>query len=78
MRDGFILDRDPSGIRVIEQTENIKQRAFAAAGRTDHGVDRAALELERHPAQRVDPRIFLAEIAFDPFAAQRNFGFHGF
>ena len=32
---------------MIEKTQDVKQRAFAAAGWPDDGVDGAALELER-------------------------------
>ena len=35
----------------IEQTKNVEQRAFAAAGRTDNGVDASGLDLQRHAAQ---------------------------
>ena len=39
--------------RVIEQTKDVKQRAFAAAGRTDDRMDGARFEIERDSAQRV-------------------------
>jgi hypothetical protein len=41
-------------------------------------VDRAALELERHPAERVDAIFVFAEITLDPFATERDFRFHEF
>src|SRR2546423_12425278 len=70
MRDGFVLDRDPTAIRLIEQAEDVKQRALAAAGWADHGMDGPALELQRHAAERVHTIFVFAEIALDPFAAE--------
>jgi len=78
MRDGFVLDCDPAAVRLIEQAEDVKERALPAAGRADDGVDGAALELERHAAERVDAIFVLAEIALDPFATERDFRFHEF
>ncbi len=78
VRNRLGFDRDPAAVGLIEQTQNVKQRALAAAGRTDDRVHRAALELERHPAQRVHARIVLAQKAFDAFATERNFGVHEF
>src|ERR1700704_5126411 len=74
--DRLVFDRDPAAVGVIEQPEDIEQSALAAARGTDDRVDGAALELERDPAQRMHTRVLLAQKAFDPFAAQRNFGLH--
>ena len=56
----FVFDRDRAAIGVIEQSEDVKQSALAAAGGTDDRVDGAALELERDPAQRMHARILFA------------------
>jgi hypothetical protein len=76
MRHRFIFNGDPAAVGVIEQSQDVEQSAFAATGRADDRVDRAAFELERDPAQRMHARVLLAQKAFDPFAAQRNFGLH--
>ena len=76
--DGFIFDRDPPAVRLIEKTENIKERAFPAAGRSDDGMHGPALELQRHAAQRVDTIFIFSEIALDPFATERDFRLHEF
>ena len=47
IRDRFRFDRNPADIGLIEQTENVEQRAFAAAGGTDNSVDATGLEIER-------------------------------
>ena len=41
MRNDFGFDRDFAAIGMIEQTENVKQRTFAAAGWPDDRVDGA-------------------------------------
>ena len=76
MRDRFVFDRDPAGVRLVKQAENVKQRALAAARGSDHGVNGSALELKRNAAKRVDARIVFAQIAFDAFATERNFQLH--
>ena len=73
---GFVFDRDPAAVCVIEKSEDVKQSALTAAGRAHDRMDGPALELERDAAQRMDARVLLAQKAFDPFAAQRNFGLH--
>ena len=78
MGHGFIFDRDPAAVGMIEQSQDVKQRTLAAAGWADDRVHRAAFELERYSAQRMHARIVLAEKAFDAFAAERNFGLHEF
>ena len=74
----LVLDTDPAAIGLIEQAENVKESAFSAAGRSDDCVDRAALELQRHAAECVDPIFVFTEIALDPFATERDFRVHEF
>ncbi len=38
-RHRLAIDRHPSAVRLIEETQNIKQSAFAAAGRAHDSVD---------------------------------------
>ena len=76
--DGLILDRDRAAVGMIEQSQDVKQSAFAATGWTDDCVHRAAFELQRDSAQSMHTRIILAQKAFDAFAAERNFGVHEF
>src|SRR5204862_5618784 len=78
VRDGFVFDRDPSAVGLIEQSQDIEQSTLAAAGGSDNRVHGAAFELERHSAQRMHARIFLAQKTFDAFATERNFGVHEF
>ena len=65
MRHGFRFDRDRTAIGMIEQAEDIKQRAFAAARWADHRVHGAGLEIQRNAAQCVDARFIFAEIALN-------------
>ncbi len=65
MRYRFRFNFDPAVVRVIEQSENIKQSALATAGRTDHGVNAAGFELERNSAQRVHARFLFAEVTLN-------------
>ena len=76
IRDRFRFDRNRTGIGWIEQTENIKQRALAAAGRPDDRMDAARLEIERDAAQRVHALLFFPEIAVDVAATKRNLPVH--
>src|SRR6266508_1132860 len=50
MRYRLRFDRHLAGIGRIEQAENIQQRAFAAARRSDDGVDTPGLDLQRYTA----------------------------
>src|SRR5207248_10562478 len=52
-------------IRRIEETENIEQRALAAARWADNSVDAAWLEIERDPTQRMDARLLRAQLTLD-------------
>ena len=47
------FDRDSTAVRVVEQSQNIKQGTFAAAGWADYRVHGPTLELQRHATQRV-------------------------
>ena len=78
VRDAFVLDRDRAAVGLIEQTEDVEECAFAAAGRADDCMHGAALQLERHSPQGVHAGILFAEKTFDAFAAERNFGVHEF
>ena len=78
MRNRFGFDGDPSAVGLIKQAKNIKQRAFAAARRAHHRMDRPPLELERNPSQSVHARIVFAQEAFDALATERNLGVHEF
>src|SRR5438874_4947779 len=64
IRDRFRFDCNRTGIGWIEQTENIKQRDIAAAGRPDDRMDAARLEIERDATQRVHAILFFKEIVF--------------
>ena len=46
LETSFGFDRDFAAIGMIEQTEDVKQRALAAAGWTDDRVHRSRLERE--------------------------------
>ena len=61
---------------MIEQAKNVKQRAFAAAGRTDDRVHRSRLESERNAAQSMDAFLLLTEKALDVVATKTDFVRH--
>src|ERR1051326_9050086 len=48
-----LLEGDASALWMIEQSEDVKQRAFAAPGRTNNGVHCSPFEVQRHSAQSV-------------------------
>ena len=52
-------------IGMVEQAEDIKQRALAAAGGTDDGVNSSWSNIEGYSAQGVHARFVFAQIAFD-------------
>src|SRR5436190_18754632 len=58
----FGFDGNTPGVRCIEQTENIEQRAFATPRRADHGVNASSLDLKRHTAQSVHAFLFFPEM----------------
>src|SRR5204863_275076 len=69
-------DLDRTGIGHIEQPENVKQSAFAAAGGADDGVESSSFHIERYAAQCVYTFFLFTEISFNVPAAERNFSFH--
>src|SRR5881227_45482 len=70
------FNRNSPRIRRIEETENIEQRALAAARWADNSVDAAWLEIERDPAQRMDALLLFAQITLDRFATEAKFRIH--
>jgi hypothetical protein len=78
VRNRLIFDRDPAAVRVIEQAQDVEQGALAAAGGADYRVHGASFQLQGDPAQGMNLRVFLSEKALNSFAAERNFGLHGF
>src|ERR1700737_978971 len=69
-------DIDRTGVRFVEQAENVKERAFAAAGWTDHSVQTASFDIERNTTKGVHAFFLPPEITFDVAAAERNIVFH--
>ena len=67
-----LVDPDIALVLPVEQAQQVKQRALAAAGRTDHGVNLAALRLEGDALEHVHPALPLAEGAVDVGAAKRD------
>ena len=63
-------------IGLVEQTKDVKESTFAAAGRTHYRVDRSRSDIQRHSAQRVHARFIFAQIAFYFATTQKNFGGH--
>src|ERR1700730_10162636 len=76
MRNRGRGDFDRTGIWFVEQTKNVEERAFAAAGRADHRVQTSGFEIERNAAQGVDPLFFFTEIAFEVAASERERAFN--
>ena len=74
VRNDFALDHDRPTIRVIEQAEDIKKRAFPAAGRTNDRVNGTGLKIERDAAKGVHARFVFAEVTLEIAAAQCGFG----
>src|SRR4051812_19005960 len=72
MRDWFRLDRNRTAVRMIEQSENVKKGALTAAGRSNHRMHAAGLELQSDTAQSVHARFVFAEIALDVFAGEKR------
>ena len=73
---GFIPDRNRARVGLIEQAENIKKRAFSAAGWSDNRVNRSRLKLQRDAAQCVHARFIFSEITLDLLTAEANFRIH--
>src|SRR3954467_14257639 len=76
MRNRRRADLDRAAIRFVEQAENVKKRALAAAGRTDHRVQASGFDIERDAAQRVDPLLLFTEVTLDVAATERDVAFH--
>src|SRR3954471_22902475 len=76
VRNDFVFDRDAAPVRLVEQTEDVKESVLAAARRPHDRVHGSALELERDAAQSMNSRILLPQEAFDALTAERDFGVH--
>src|SRR6266566_4729597 len=76
MQHWLRFDRHSARIGRIEQTQNIEQRALAAARRADNSVDAARLEIERDATQRVDALLLFAQITLDRFATETDSRIH--
>ena len=64
------VDPDVALVLPVEQAQQVEQRALAAAGRTDHGANPAAMGLERDAPEHMHPAFALAEIAVNVGAAE--------
>src|SRR5215813_7061488 len=76
VRHRFRFDRHSPGVRCIEQTKNIEQRAFATARGADHSMNASSLDIERYAAQCVHTFLFFAKVAFDSVATQAKICAH--
>src|ERR1700730_4150578 len=76
MRNRGRGDFDRTGIWFVEQTKNVEERAFAAAGRADHCMHTSGFEIERNATQGEDRLFFFTEIAFEVAASERERACH--
>src|SRR5262249_15805724 len=53
-RARFALERDAAALRLVEAVDDVEQRGFAGAVRTDDGADLALADVERHAGDRPD------------------------
>src|SRR5262249_10772072 len=51
--DGLVAERDRAGVGVVEAGHQPEQRRLAAAGRAEHGGQRAGRHVQVHPAQHL-------------------------
>src|SRR6266513_2304553 len=76
MQHRLRFDGNSPRIGGVEQTENIEQRALAAARWADNSVDAAWLQIERDTAQRMDALLLFAQVTLERFATEANFRIH--
>src|SRR5436853_7773374 len=76
MRNRRRPDLDRAAIRFVEQAENVKKRALAAAGWTDHRVQASGFDIERDAAQCMDPLLLFTEVTLDVAATESNVALH--
>ena len=50
LRHRLRFDLNAAVVRKVEEPKNVEQRAFAATGRADNGMDAPGLDLQRYTA----------------------------
>jgi hypothetical protein len=67
-------DFDRAAVGLVEEAQQIEERAFAAAGRAHDGVDALGIEMKRDVVEDVDAVFLLAEKTVKVFAAEDELG----
>src|SRR5207247_1898120 len=74
VRHRLSVDFDLAFVRLVEEAEEVEQRALAAPGRPDNRVDLAAMRLERDALEHVHAAFALAKVAVQARASQGDAG----